>query len=391
MRSRLLLTFLCLVGPASAQVEQDPPNADFEPAFENQTRAPEIAPAETLRTEVFARGLEHPWGLAVLPDGAGYLVTERPGRLNWIAPDGSVQVISGTPEVMALRQAGMLDVALADDFKASRRIFLTYSRPRLFGRSSTAVGTGILNEDFSEVSRFREIFLQETRSVNPGHYGSRVVVDGDTLFVTIGDRRQPDEAQDLGGTLGKIIRITHAGDALEDNPFADRRGAKDTIWSYGHRNPQGAVLHPETGELWTLEHGPAGGDELNRIEKGANYGWPLVSYGINYEGTPVGTGQASANGVQEPVYYWDPGIAPSGFAFYTGDAFPDWQGDVLAGSLNPGGLVRLKLDGSRVIGEARYLDDLGRVRDVEIDTDGSVLLLTDDPDGNVVRITSAEG
>ena len=373
---------------ASAEVDQGPPNVpEFTPAFKNQTRAPEIADGTTLRTEIVRGNLRNPWGVEVLPDGR-YLVTERPGALKLISP-GGVETVRGTPRVLAERQGGLLDVALAEDFATSRRIFLTYAKPVSGRASATAAATAILEENPARLTGLTDIFIQTPPNANPMHYGSRIVIDGRTAYITTGERSNRQArvlAQDLASTYGKVVRITLDGGLPASNPFRGTAGALGEVFSYGHRNPQGAALHPRTGELWTLEHGPAGGDELNRIKAGANYGWPIVSYGENYNGSPVGSGKPRAPGVTEPRYYWDPVIAPGGFAFYQGGLF-DWNGDIVAGSLNPGGIVRLKLRGNRVIGEARYLENLGRIRDVEIDRDGALLLLVDSGDGALVRVT----
>lgn len=353
----------------------------FEPAFKNQTRAPATLRKVELATKIVAEGLEIPWGIALLPDG-GYLVTERPGRLNLIR-DGKVQRISGVPKVQDDGQGGLLDVAVADDFATSRRIFMTYAKPAGDGRATTAAATGVLSQDLANITDLRDIFVQTPAGKGGRHFGSRIVLDGPHAFVTTGDRGDQPSAQDPNSTRGAVVRITLNGDIPVSNPFAGSTERLGEVWSFGHRNPQGAALHPETGELWTIEHGPKGGDELNRIQKGANYGWPIVSYGRNYTGTAVGSGDARAPGLEEPVYYWNPVIAPGGFAFYSGSLF-NWKGDVLAASLNPGGMVHLKMRNGRVVNETRYLEQLGRVRDVEIDRDGSLLLLTDD--GNVVRV-----
>ncbi len=376
---------IVLALPASGQVSQGPKNVpEFEPAFENQTRAPEIRKREAFRVVPVAEGLVHPWGLAILPDG-GYLVTERVGRLNHVAASGDITPVEGLPEIAVRGQGGLLDVAAAEDFAVSRRVYLTFAGNVSGGQATTAV-TGLLSEDNARLSEVTEIFVQQPPVSSGSHFGSRIVLDGDHAFITIGDRGAPDFAQDLQATIGKVVRVTLDGTIPSDNPFAGQAGALDDIWSYGHRNPQGAALNPATGELWTLEHGPAGGDELNRVEMGANYGWPTISYGENYGGSPVNEGLTTAPGMEQPRYYWDPVIAPGDFTFYEGDLFEGWEGDVIAASLRPGGLVRLQLDGDRVTAEARYLRDLGRVRDVDVDRDGSLLVLTDDPDGGMFRV-----
>ena len=373
-----------------APVEQGAKNVpEFEPAFGAQTRAPAIADTIALETEEVVDGLVHPWGIAVLPEG-GYLVTERAGQLRVVQPDGTLgEPVAGVPDVLSEEQGGLLDVALAEDFAESRRIFLTYSKPLEDNMSATAAATGILSDDMRELAEVQDIFVQFPASPTPMHYGSRIVPDGDVVWITTGEHfteRERDYAQDLDKTYGKVVRVAPDGSAPEDNPFLLQDDAIPSIYSYGHRNIQGAAIRPSTGELWTLEHGPAGGDELNRIEAGENYGWPDVSYGENYDGTPVGTGEPRAEGFAEPQYYWDPVIAPGGFTFYEGEMF-DWEGDVIASSLVPGGLVRLTLEGDRVTGEARYLEDVGRVRDVAVDRDGALLVLIDDDPGSVLRVT----
>ncbi len=382
-------------GQHGAPVAQGPKNVpEFEPAFENQTRAPALDSGVTLAVETVADGLAHPWGIEVLP-GGGYLVTERTGALRVVGADGRVgDPVAGVPEVLARRQGGLLDVALAEDFATSRVIYLTYSKPQDGGLSATAAARGRLSEDLSRLTGVADIFVQAPPSPTPMHYGSRIVLDGAHAYITTGEHSSLPEriyAQDLDKTYGKVIRVRLDGAVPEDNPFFGQDGADGAIWTYGHRNVQGAAIRPGTGELWTLEHGPKGGDELNLIEAGANYGWPVVSYGENYNGLPVGSGAPRAEGMAEPRYYWDPVIAPGGFAFYQGEMFAEWQGDVLAASLNPGGLVRLKLDGDRVVGEERFLTGERRIRDVEIDRDGAILLLVDARNGAILRLTPADG
>jgi aldose sugar dehydrogenase len=386
-------------GAAFAQsadpVEQGAPNRpDVEPAFEAQTRAPAVETEATLRTEEVAGGLEHPWGIAVLPGDAGYLVTERPGRLVHISPDGEVsEPISGVPEVLAEEQGGLLDVALGPDFAEDRMVFLTYAKPMMDDLSATAAARGVLSEDLTELTRVEDIFLQSPGSPTPMHYGSRILFDdAGHAFVTTGEHFTEEErryAQDLDKTFGKIVRVGQDGSVPEDNPFLGQPGAQTNIWTLGHRNIQGAAIRPDTGQLWVVEHGPAGGDELNLIERGANYGWPVVSYGINYDGSPVSDGlyRHEDEGFTEPVYYWDPVIAPGGMTFYQGEMFEDWQGDILIGGLVSGGLVRLEMESDRVSGEERLVTDLGRVRDVAVDRDGAVLAITDFADGALWRIT----
>jgi aldose sugar dehydrogenase len=346
-----------------------------------------------LQVETLAEGLEHPWGIAVLP-GGGYLVTERGGRLNHVTDGGEVRPIAGAPEVFAEEQGGLLDVALAEDFATSRVIYLTYAKPMGGGLSATAAARAVLSADMASLSDLTEIFVQDPPSPTPMHYGSRIIADGGHLWVTTGEHSSEAErgnAQDPTKTYGKVIRLMADGSVPADNPFAGQGGAAAQVWTLGHRNIQGAALRPGTDELWTLEHGPMGGDELNLITKGANYGWPEVSYGVNYSGAPVGTGAAHGEGFTEPRYFWDPVIAPGGFLFYDGAMFSAWQGDILAASLNPGGLVRLTLDGDRVTGEERFLYGENRIRDVAVAEDGAILLAVDDLNGRILRLTRAGG
>ena len=386
---------LAATAAAAQPVDQGPPNVpQFTPAFPEQTRAPASDSGVELAVETLAAPLERPWGIAVLPDG-GYLVTERPGRLRHIAEDGTVsEPIGGVPEVVARKQGGLLDVAVSPDFASDRAIYLTYSKPMGDGLSATAAARGTLSDDMTELSDVTDIFVQEPPSPNPMHYGSRIVIDGDVAWITTGEHFTKEDrvkAQQIDATYGKVIRVNRDGSVPGENPFVGEQGAIDSIWSLGHRNIQAAALR-SAGDLWTIEHGPQGGDELNNPKAGANYGWPVVSYGENYDGTPVGSGEAhhEPKGFVEPRYYWDPVIAPSGMIFYDGEMFADWQGDVLVGSLDPGALVRLELDGDKVVGEERLLDNEGRIRDVVQDRDGALLVLIDSDAGGVLRVTPKE-
>lgn len=399
MRSiALALTATLLAGSAAAQsdtpVDQGRPNVPhFAPAFPEQTRAPAMAPAHALKTEVFATGLESPWGIASLPDGAGYLVTEKPGRLRHVSPEGAVSgPVQGMPEVAAVRQGGLLDVAVGPDFTSDRYIYWTYSKP-VQGRYVTAAARGVLSPDLASVSQVEDIFVQTPPSPTPMHFGSRIVFDGQGhAFITTGEhssRGERELAQDLGTTYGKVVRVTQDGKVPASNPFTQTEGAHPETWSYGHRNIQGAFF--DDGELWTIEHGPKGGDELNRVTPGANYGWPVITYGENYDGSQVGRGRTAQEGMEQPAYYWDPVIAPAGMVRYRDDLFSGWQGDVLISSLRPGGIVRLRLDGDTVVGEERLLPRLGRVRDIEIAPDGSLLVALDATRGQIIRVTPTGG
>ena len=336
-----------------------------------------------------ATGLEHPWGLALLPDGR-MLVTERPGRLRIVDKDGKLSPpLTGVPAVYARRQGGLLDVALSPRFATDQLVYLSFAEPG-DGGAGTAVARGRLAGNALE--QVQVIWRQTPKVESPNHWGSRLVFGKDgTLFVTTGDRFHfRERVQDLGSTIGKVIRINADGSTPADNPFAKRDGARPEIWSYGHRNLQGAALDPASGQLWTLEHGARGGDELNRPQAGRNYGWPVITYGVDYSGVKIGEGTSKA-GMEQPVYYWDPVIAPSGAVFYTGDAYPGWKGSLFIGSLSPGGLVRLTLDGDRVGSEERYLGNIGRVRNVVQGPDGLLYLLIDASNGSIQRLAPKRG
>ena len=349
-------------------------------------RSPTPESTGGVRTETVARGLEHPWGLAVLPDGR-LLVTERPGRLRIVGRDGKLsRPLTGVPKVHAQGQGGLLDVALDPKFAQNRMVYLSYAEPG-DGGAGTAVARGRLAEGGLE--NVRVIYRQHPKVEGGGHYGSRLVFTQDgKLFVTQGDRmNHREQAQDLSSGIGKIVRINPDGSIPSDNPFVGKSGARPEIWSYGHRNIQAAALHPETGQLWTVEHGARGGDELNRPEAGKNYGWPVITYGVDYSGASIGEGATKA-GMEQPVYYWDPVIAPSGMVFYTGDAVPQWKGSAFIGSMQPGRLVRLTMENGKVAREERYLGDLGEgIRDVQQGPGGELYLLTDNDDGRVLRVT----
>ena len=352
-------------------------------------RSPTPKPAKlAAKVTDVAVGLEHPWGVELLPDGR-FLVTERPGRLRVVNRDGRLSApLTGVPEVYARGQGGLLDVALSPGFAQDRVVYLSFAE-RGSGGAGTAVARGRLGERGLEDTQV--IWRQQPKvDGSYNHWGSRLVFRPDgTLFVTLGDRFVHSErAQDLSTTIGKIVRINPDGSVPRDNPFVGRSGALPEIWSYGHRNVQAAVLDAR-GELWTVEHGARGGDELNNPQPGKNYGWPVITYGVDYSGARIGFG-TSHPGMEQPVYYWDPVIAPSGATFYSGTAFPDWRGDLLVGSLRPGALVRLRIANGRVTVEERYLDELGeRIRDVREGPDGAIYLLTDSSRGRLIRVEPA--
>ncbi|SIQ59486.1 Glucose/arabinose dehydrogenase, beta-propeller fold [Paracoccus thiocyanatus] len=384
---------LALAAPLAvlADFNAEPPNAAGQsPAFAGQTRAPVMAQAMRLMRQPLVQDLRHPWGMALLPDG-GLLITERPGQLRLYRDGGLSAPISGLPPVDARDQGGLLDVAIAPDFARTRQVWLSFSEPRGGGENGTAVATGRLSPDGAALEEMRVIFRQQPGVESPLHFGSRLVFGPDGyLYVTAGERAIPPDvpvAQDLGNHLGKVLRLDPAtGQAAPGNPLARTQSAQPEIWTYGHRNIQAAALDGQ-GRLWTVEHGPLGGDELNLLAPGRNYGWPVISYGLDYGGGPIGQGITRQDGMEQPVYYWDPVIAPSGMVFYDGAMFPEWRGDALIGGLRAEALVRLRIQGDRVTGEQRLVPGIGRVRDVEIAADGALLVLIDDDPGQLVRLT----
>jgi glucose/arabinose dehydrogenase len=339
-----------------------------------------------LNVETVAKGLEHPWSVAFLPDGR-MLVTERPGRLNLVDSRGKLVRIAGLPAIAAGGQGGMLDVALAPDFSTSRRIVFSFTEPR--GQANgTSVAVARLSPNAERIDDVKIIFRQEPSYANAMHFGGRLVFARDgTLFITLGERfALMDQAQNLSNHLGKIVRINLDGSVPRDNPFVGQSDKKPEIWSYGHRNVQAAAIHPQTGALWTVEHGAKGGDEINIPEAGKNYGWPVIAYGKHYSGAKIGFG-TSAQGMEQPIYVWDPSIAPSGMAFVTSDRYPQWKGQLLVGALAGESVSRLTLDGARIATEERMLSSLKeRIRDVRQAPDGFIYLLTDNPEGRLLRL-----
>jgi glucose/arabinose dehydrogenase len=349
--------------------------------------------AGNLAVQTVATGLVHPWSLAFLPDGR-MLVTERPGRMRIVARDGQLSPpLGNVPKVFAVSQGGLLDVILGRDFAQNRTIYFSYAEP-FNGGGRTALARSQLDD--GEVPRLTDvkiIYRQYGPASHGNHFGGRIVQASDgTLLLTNGEHfTDRDMAQTFDNDLGKIVRITPDGAAPPDNPFANKPGARPEIWSYGHRNPQGLAINPADGKLWEQEHGAMGGDEINIIEKGHNYGWPLVSYGKNYGGTPVGTGKATIEGVDDPRWHWTPSIAPSGMAFYTGDLFPAWKGNLFNGALKFQLLSRLELKGDTVVKEERLLQGLHeRIRDVRQGPDGALYLLTDNTSGRILRVVPAK-
>lgn len=359
------------------------------PALAVQTKAP-AAPRTAITVQSIAKGLNHPWGLQFLPDGR-MVVSERAGPIRIVGRAGAVSPpIAGVPAADVRGQGGMLDVALAPDFATSGLLFFSFSEPRGGSRNGTSVGRGrlVLDGNRGRLEDVKIIFQQDPPFASTMHFGSRLVFDGGgNLFITTGDRYSArNEAQDPANHLGKVIRIAADGAAPADNPKL--QGWRPEIWSIGHRNGQAAALHPESGKLWTVEHAARGGDEVNIPEKGKNYGWPVITYGRDYSGAKIGEGTAKA-GLEQPIYYWDPSPAPSGAAFYTGDLFPGWKGNLLVGALAGQALHRLVLEGEQVVAEEVLLRGENRIRDVRQGPDGAVWLLTDDPQGEVLRVAPA--
>jgi glucose/arabinose dehydrogenase len=346
--------------------------------------------AGRLTVETVARGLANPWGLAFLPDGR-MLVTERPGRLRVVTRDGKVSpAVGGVPPVRASGQGGLHDIILDRAFASNRTVYFCYAEPAS-GGGRTAMSRAKLTEgDAPKLDDVKVIFRQEGPLSGGNHYGCRIVQGRDgNLWLTLGDHfTQRDEAQNLANHIGKIVRVTPDGEVPRDNPFVGRNGAKPEIWSYGHRNSQGAALHPQTGKLWMHENGPRGGDEINIPDAGKNYGWPVIGYGVDYSGARIHEATAKA-GMEQPIKYWVPSIAPSGMAFYTGDLFPTWKGSLFVGALAAQLLVRLELDGEK-IGKEERLNLNARIRDVRQGPDGAIWVLTDASDGKVLRITPAK-
>lgn len=337
-----------------------------------------------------ADGLNHPWGMAFLPDGS-VLVTERPGGLVLVRGDKKVRV-SGAPEVEAVGQGGLLDVALHPDYERTGWVYLTFSRvdPPGSSRYATALGRGRL--DGASFTDWEELFIASNRASGGLHFGSRIAFGRDGfLYMTVGERGQRNRAQDLGDHGGSSLRLTDTGEPVPGNPFVGRRGALPEIFTYGHRNAQGMAVHPDTGAVWLHEHGPRGGDEVNILRAGGNYGWPVITYGREYAGGPVGEGITHRQGMEQPLVHWTPSIAPSGMTFYTGERFPGWRGDLFAGALAGRHLRRLVMEGDRVIDQEVLLDNtVGRIRDVAQGPEGYLWIITDQDNGALYRLEPAD-
>lgn len=378
---KTLSTFLSLAALAALS----------SPAFAVQTNAPD-APKTAVKVETVASGLSHAWGMQFLPDGR-LLVTERPGRMRLVTLKGKISApIEGVPQVAATGQGGLLDVVLAPDFAASGLIYFSYAEPRGGSTNGTTVARAKLKleGEGGKLEDLEVIFRQEPAFASSHHFGSRLVFAKDgSLFVTTGERAsQKDQAQNPANHIGKVIHILPDGAPAPDNPKLE--GWDPKVWSIGHRNMQGAALDPATGRLWTVEHGARGGDELNHPEAGKNYGWPVITYGRDYTGLKIGEGTAK-EGLEQPVYYWDPSIAVSGLTIYTGDLFKGWTGNFLTGGLNGARVERLVLKDGTVTAKEILLDDAGeRIRDVRTGPDGAIWVLTDSDKSRVLRVVPAD-
>ncbi len=350
------------------------------------------ASAGNIMVETFAKDLDHPWALAFLPDGR-ILVTERSGRMHVVGKDGRISpALAGVPKVFASGQGGLHDVALDRGYAENHTIYFCYAEPASGGARTALARARLLDEGTPGLADVAVIFRQDGPLSSGNHFGCRIAQAPDNnLFLTLGDHFAPrDQAQNLANHLGKIVRIRPDGSVPPDNPFVGRPGAKPETWSFGHRNPQGLALHPASGRLWEHEHGPRGGDEVNVIDKGKNYGWPVVGYGIDYSGAKIHEG-THKEGMEQPVWYWVPSIAPSGMAFYTGSLFPSWRGNLFAGALAGQILVRLSLEGEKVLAQERLLAQLReRIRDVRQGPDGALWLATDTGSGRILRVTPAK-
>lgn len=372
----------------TSPVETSTPNSTYSPAFSGQTRVSGLATTASYRATVVTSALASPWGITSLPDGR-LLITEKAGTMRLVSATGTVSApITGLPAVNAAGQGGLLGLCLDPDFATNRLVYWSFAEARP-GGNLTAIAKGRLATDERTVEAATVIYRAEPAYAGTLHYGGRVVFDrAGNLLVSTGERSDlatRPQAQSVASALGKIIRITKDGQPAAGNPAFGQAGARPELYSIGHRNPQGLAIHPATGELWQSEHGPLGGDELNRIQAGANYGWPTITYGLEYSGQPVGSGIQQRTGLEQPAYYWDPVVSPSGMAFYTGNRIAEWQNNLFIGSLSGQHLVRLAIANNRIVGEERLLASEGqRFRDVAQGTDGALYAITDQ--GRLYRI-----
>jgi glucose/arabinose dehydrogenase len=374
--------------PADPRPANDP---NQKPALAGQTDASEQVSKVAFDVVTVVEGLVNPWSVAFLPNGK-MLITERPGRLRIVSDGKLSEPVAGLPEVFARGQGGLLDVVLDPGFAKNNTIYWCYSEPREGGVNNTAVARGVLVDgDAPRVDDVKTIYHQTPSMNSPLHFGCRIVpAAGGTLFITQGERSITEgrmQAQNMDSLLGKIVRINSDGTIPNDNPFVGKEGVRPEIWSIGHRNVQAAALFPGTNDLWEIEHGTRGGDEINVARKGKDYGWPTIAYGIEYRGGPITGGIQQKEGMEQPLYYWDPIIGPSGMAFYTANLFPEWKGHLFVGGHGSRDLVRLELKGERVVGEERLLKDMKEaIRDVRVGPDGALYLLTDSAKGRLLKL-----
>ena len=408
MRIQLLAAAVVLAVAGAANIAaaqgvdpRPPNNPEQKPALPGQTDAPETKSNVAFDVVTVAEGLQNPWSLAFLPGGK-MLVTERPGRLRVVSADGTLSAaVAGMPAVFSRGQGGLLDAVLDPAFAKTNLIYWSFSEPQADGTNNTAVARGKFVDEATapRVDAVQVIYHQRPSLNSPLHFGSRLVFGRDgTLFITQGERSIIPgrmQAQKMDSGLGKIVRINADGSIPKDNPFVGKEGVLPEIWSFGHRNVQAATLHPTTGELWESEYGARGGDEVNIARKGKDYGWPTIAYGIEYRGGPITGGLTQQAGMEQPLYYWDPIIGPSGMIFYTGTLFPAWKGNLFIGGHGTSDLVRLVIEGEKVVGEERLLKDLQpkpeRIRDVRQGPDGAIYMVTDSATGRIIKLVPKKG
>jgi glucose/arabinose dehydrogenase len=397
LTAALLLAGSQTPAPPQGGVDPRPPNAPNQtPAFPGQTRAPERKTNVAFEVVTVAQGLNLPWGFAFLPGGKMLVTEKRAGALRVVAADGTLSApVTGLPKIDTRNQGGLLDVSLGPTFARDNTIYWCYSEPGDGTTNHTAVARGkLVDGEAPRLDDVQTIYKQSPSLSSTLHFGCRLVWNRDgTLFVTQGDRSITPgrmQAQNMDSLIGKIVRINADGTIPKDNPFVGKEGVRPEIWSIGHRNIQAATLHPTTGELWEVEHGTRGGDEINIARKGKDYGWPTIAYGIEYQGAPITGGITAKEGMEQPLYYWDPVIAPSGMFFYTGDLFPQWKGSLFIGGMVSTNLVRLDIQGEKVVGEERLLKDTQpkpeRIRDIEQGPDGAIYGITDHNPGRIFKL-----
>ncbi|GGD54690.1 PQQ-dependent sugar dehydrogenase [Pseudoxanthomonas indica] len=389
LKSRLAVaTTLAVLLVACSPAPEAATPAAAQPAPAQPVAAKSLASTlGAIEVQQIAAGLDHPWSVALLPEG-GFLVTERSGQLRHVGADGAISApYTGVPAVFAEGQGGLLDVVLAPDFASSKRIFLSYAEAGDKGLAGTAVATAILGD--GALTEVKRIYQQLPKLDGEAHFGSRLAFDGQGhIFISQGERNHRPTSQELDKLQGKLVRLNLDGSVPQDNPFVGQANARPEIWSYGHRNMQGLAFDPRTGTLWESEHGPRGGDELNHPQPGKNYGWPIITYGINYSGLPIPEAQGQVKeGMEQPFHYWAKSPGLSGMAFYTGHADSPWNNSLFLGSLAESNLIRLSLDGDKIVGEERLLSENSeRVRDVRVAADGAIYVLTDEDNGKLLRI-----